>query len=61
MYILCDGTGVPGRKAELIGASDKQTDGSDKTCYVILVVFMNDMEPFLNYKSLSRHWRHVND
>jgi len=31
MYILCDGTGVPGRPNELAGAKGKQTDGSAKT------------------------------
>jgi hypothetical protein len=31
MYVLCDGTGVPGRRQELIGVKGKQTDGSAKT------------------------------
>jgi len=31
MYILCDGTGVPGRRLELVGAKGKQPDGSART------------------------------
>lgn len=31
MYVLCDGTGVPGRRQELIGVKGKQSDGSAKT------------------------------
>ena len=31
MYILCDGTGVPGRQLELLGIRGKQPDGSAKT------------------------------
>jgi len=31
MYILCDGTGVPGRYKELAGVKGKQADGSAKT------------------------------
>jgi hypothetical protein len=31
MYILCDGTGVPGRRQELAGVKGKQPDGSAKT------------------------------
>jgi len=31
MYIMCDGTGVPGRHQELVGVKGKQPDGSAKT------------------------------
>jgi len=31
MYVLCDGTGVPGRHKELVGIKGKQPDGSAKT------------------------------
>jgi hypothetical protein len=31
MYVLCDGTGVPGRHQELAGVEGKQPDGSAKT------------------------------
>ena len=31
MYVLCDGTGVPGRRQELAGIKGKQSDGSAKT------------------------------
>ena len=31
MYIMCDGTGVPGRRQELVGVKGKQSDGSAKT------------------------------
>ena len=31
MYILCDGTGIPGRRQELAGVKGKQSDGSAKT------------------------------
>ena len=31
MYIMCDGTGVPGRHQELAGAKGKQPDGGAKT------------------------------
>ena len=31
MYIVCDGTGVPGRQQELAGVKGKQPDGSAKT------------------------------
>jgi len=31
MYVMCDGTGVPGRHQELAGAKGKQPDGSAKT------------------------------
>jgi hypothetical protein len=31
MYVMCDGTGVPGRHLELAGVKGKQPDGSAKT------------------------------
>ena len=53
MYILCDGTGVPGRKAELIGVHGKQTDGSAKTFEakigaIFTVEYTTDFRPLLN-------------
>ena len=52
MYILCDGTGVPGRRQELAGVKGKQPDGSAKTFEakigaVFVVEYTADGEPLL--------------
>jgi hypothetical protein len=52
MYILCDGTGVPGRRKELAGAKGKQPDGSAKTFEakigaVFIVEYTVDGKPLL--------------
>jgi len=52
MYILCDGTGVPGRHQELAGVKGKQPDGSAKTFEakigaVFVVEYTVDGEPLL--------------
>ena len=52
MYILCDGTGVPGRHKELTGAKGKQQDGSAKTFEakigaVFTVKYTEDGKPLL--------------
>jgi hypothetical protein len=52
MYILCDGTGVPGRHLELVGIKGKQPDGSAKTFEakigaVFIVEYTVDGKPLL--------------
>ena len=52
MYILCDGTGVPGRYRELSGVKGKQPDGSAKTFEakigaVFVVEYTADGRPLL--------------
>ena len=52
MYILCDGTGVPGRRKELAGVKGKQTDGSAKTFeakigVIFIVEYTVDGKPLL--------------
>ena len=52
MYILADGTGVPGRRKELIGVHGKQSDGSAKTFEaklgaVYTVEYTSDFKPLL--------------
>lgn len=52
MYILCDGTGVPGRHQELAGIKGKQPDGSAKTFEakigaVFIVEYTADGKPLL--------------
>jgi hypothetical protein len=55
MYILGDGTGVPGRRQELIGVLGKQPDGSAKTFEakigaVFTVEYTADGRPLLDEK-----------
>ena len=52
MYILADGTGVPGRRQELAGVKGKQSDGSAKTFEakigaVFVVKYTADGKPLL--------------
>jgi len=52
MYILCDGTGIPGRRQELAGVKGKQPDGSAKTFEakigaVFVVEYTIDGKPLL--------------
>jgi len=52
MYVLLDGTGVPGRKAELEGVKGRQADGSAKTFEakigaVVIVEYAADGRPLL--------------
>jgi len=52
MYILCDGTGVPGRRQELVGVKGKQPDGSAKTFEakigaVFVIEYTADGKPLL--------------
>ena len=52
MYIMCDGTGVPGRYQELVGVKGKQPDGSAKTfeakiSAVFIVEYTADGRPLL--------------
>lgn len=52
MYVLCDGTGVPGRHQELAGVKGKQPDGSAKTFEakigaVFVVEYTTDGRPLL--------------
>jgi hypothetical protein len=52
MYVLCDGTGVPGRRAELAGVKGKQSDGSAKTFEakigaIFVEEFTGDWKPLL--------------
>lgn len=52
MYILCDGTGVPGRHQELAGVKGKRPDGSAKTFEakigaVFIVEYTTDGRPLL--------------
>ena len=53
MYVMPDGTGVPGRKEELQGVKGKQADGSAKTFeakigVVFIVEYTEDGKPLLN-------------
>jgi hypothetical protein len=53
MYILADGTGVPGRRKELLGVHGKQSDGSAKTFEakigaVYTVEYTSDFKPLLS-------------
>ena len=52
MYVMADGTGVPGRHQELAGAKGKQTDGTAKTFEakvgaVFIVEYTADGKPLL--------------